>query len=119
MLYGNECDNTESEIIIADDVIASIVYNTVNEIEGVSAVASKTVDGKIKISSAKATTGIKLETSNNEVKVTVSLIIKSRASVPDTALKVQTAVKNAVQSITGKTVVKVDVGILDVDFETD
>ncbi len=117
MLYGSGQDNTESEIIIADDVIASIVYSTVNEIEGVSAVASKTVDGKIKISSSKTTAGIKLEVSNNEVTVTVSLIIKSWASVPETALKVQKAVKNAVQSITGKTVVKVDVVILDADFD--
>jgi uncharacterized alkaline shock family protein YloU len=101
-------------ITINDDVVARIASLAIFEVEGVVSmsgrssfsdyVGSKTKDVEKGIS-------VKIDEATNLCTVSVEINIVYGVSVYDTARKLQRAVKNAVESLTGLTVDKVNVTI--------
>ena len=101
-------------ITINDDVVARIASLAIFDVEGVVSmsgrssfsdyVGSKTKDVEKGIS-------VKIDPETNLATVSVEINIVYGVSVYDTARKLQRAVKNAVESLTGLTVDKVNVTI--------
>jgi uncharacterized alkaline shock family protein YloU len=101
-------------ITINDDVVARIASLAIFDVEGVVSmsgrssysdyVGSKTKDVEKGIS-------VKIDPETNLATVNVEINIVYGVSVYDTARKLQRAVKNAVESLTGLTVDKVNVTI--------
>ena len=85
------------EVQIADEVVAIIAGLAATEVEGVDSMA-----GNI--------------TTEEHVSVDLSLNIKYGYNIPDVSEKVQDKVKNAIQNMTGLTVLDVNIRIAGVNF---
>ena len=93
-------------VMISEDVIATIVEHTLTEVEGVvkggSEVVGKKSWGKgLRISIAE----------DNSVSIGCNVIVSYGESVVDVAKTVQETVTNAVESVTGVTVTDVHVNV--------
>lgn len=93
-------------VMISEDVIATIVEHTLTEIEGVvkggSEVVGKKSWGKgIRIAIAE----------DNSLTIGCNIVVAYGESVINVAKAVQSAVTNAVESVTGVSVVDVDVNV--------
>ena len=90
-------------VMISEDVIATIVTHAVEEVEGVEGLRTKKSWGKVmKIVIAE----------DNNLTIDCNITVKFGYSVVDVATNVQQAITGAVESITGVkvTVVNVNVG---------
>lgn len=114
-MRNNESTAENGGIFIANDVIASIAANAAKDIEGVSGFASK-VSARTggTPDSAKAVKVIALD---NEIKIQIFIRVKSGSNIQTVSTAVQRSVKNAVQSMTGKVVSKVNVAVQGIDFD--
>ncbi len=59
---------------------------------------------------------VRVTTADNEIKLHLYINIASNAKIPVVCSSVQQAVKNAVQSMTGRIVTKVNISIAGIDF---
>ncbi|NMP37018.1 MAG: Asp23/Gls24 family envelope stress response protein [Clostridiales bacterium] len=115
----SEPEKTErgGELIISEDVIASIAANAARDVEGVSSLASRPNDLSILFKGDKPGKSVRVWNGDNDVKIQMYINIKSSANIPTVASAVQRSVKNAVQGMTGKVVTRVNVNIAGADFE--
>ena len=93
-------------VMISEDVVATIVEHTLTEVEGVvkggAEVVGKKSWGKgMRIAIAE----------DNTLTIGCNVIVRYGESVVDVAKAVQSAITNAVESITGVTVADVDVNV--------
>ena len=89
-------------VMISEDVVATIVEHAAQEVEGVAdLVAKKTWSKTIKTIIGE----------NNELTICVNITIKYGYSVVDVANTVQQAVTNAVESMTGVKVTTMNVNV--------
>ena len=101
------------EVKIADEVVAVIAGIAATEVEGVDSMAgnvTKDIMGKLSGSKmAKSMKGVKVEI--NEDKVCVDLSVSYNYNIPEVSEKVQERVKNAIENMTGLTVLEVNIKI--------
>ena len=93
-------------VLISEDVVSTIVENTLTEVDGVvkggAEVVGKKSWGKgMRIAIAE----------DNTLTIGCNVIVRYGESVVDVAKAVQSAITNAVESITGVTVADVDVNV--------
>lgn len=102
---------------ISEDVIASIVRNSVGEIEGVYSIlpARKSVKQFFLKEEQGGDIGISLN--EDVVEITLKIIVRGGFKAVSVAEEVQNNVKNAVQSMTGITVSRVNVIVAEIVFE--
>lgn len=116
----NFVDRTPSDgVVISNDVIASIAANAAKDVDGFSSFSIRTPDmisQAIPFSGASVPKSVKVWCLDNDVKIQLYLNIKSGNNVQDVSTAIQRSVKNAVQSMTGKVVSKVNVCIQGIDF---
>lgn len=114
----NEKKN-KTGVIVSEDVIASIAMNAVKDVEGFSSFSTRTPDLLNQIlpeSLAPSLKSVKVSSLDEEVKLQIYINVKDGADVKSTSAAIQRAVKNSVQSMTGKVVSKVNVCIQGIDF---
>ena len=102
---------------ISRDVIAKIARFDAIEIEGVDSLASFTTNHKgwlIKKQSAKP---IAIDLSDDIAVIDIHVNIKSGVNIPQVAEKIQAAVKEAVQNMTGIAVSRVNIDIAGIVFD--
>ncbi len=105
-------------IIFADDVVATIAALAVADVEGVSAMSSGMVDGISEMLGKKnITKGVKVEVGTEETAVDISVNIKYGYKIKDVCEKIQTSVKNAIETMTGLKVVEINVFVQSITFE--
>lgn len=108
-------DNTIGTVQIADEVVAIIAGLAATEVEGVdSMVGNITNELVAKLGMKNLAKGVKIEVTENVVKVRIVLNIKYGYNIPETSKAVQERVKAAIENMTGLEVSGVDVGIADV-----
>lgn len=104
-------------LVISEEVIAAIAMNAAKDVEGVSGFANRPADVqtifKIGADSLKS---VKVMANDNEIKLHLYINLFNNAKIPVVSSNVQRAVKNAVQSMTGRIVTKVNVNISGIDF---
>lgn len=96
-------------VLISEEVIATIAYNTAKDVEGVSSISAKIGD----LSNLKNwNKALKITiTENNEIHVDISIVVAYGQAVIVVAKAVQDAVSAAIENMTGfkPTVVNVNV----------
>ncbi|NCC87228.1 MAG: Asp23/Gls24 family envelope stress response protein [Clostridia bacterium] len=110
-------DDFSGGLVISEEVIASIAMNAAEDVEGVSSFALRPTDVQtvFKIG-GESLKHVKVTIVDNEIKLHLYINIASNAKIPIVCASVQQAVKNAVQSMTGKMVTKVNVSVAGIDF---
>ena len=107
-------DNRDSGgVVISNDVIASIAANAVKDVDGFGSFSSRPAD---LLSQAQSPRAVKVWSLDNDIKVQLFINIKSGFNIQSVCTAVQQSVKNAVQSMTGKVVSKVNVCVQGVDY---
>lgn len=111
-------DNSLGAIRIADEVVEIIAGLAASEVEGVAGMSGGLVgDIAHMLSRGKnLAKGVKVEVGEHEAAVNLFLVVEYGVSIPDVALHVQEAVKEAIQSMTGLNVIETNVHIQGVNF---
>jgi len=109
-----------TNIKIADDVIAVIAGAAASEVSGVASMSGGFAGGISEVFSGKKNfaKGIKVEAGEKETKIDVNIIVEYGVRIPDVAFEIQNRVKKAVESMTGLKVVEVNVHIQGVKTDT-
>ena len=103
------------EVKIADEVVAVIAGIAATEVEGVDSMAgnvTKDIMGKLSGSKmAKSMKGVKVEINEDKVCVDLSVNVSYNYNIPEVSEKVQERVKNAIENMTGLTVIEENIKI--------
>ena len=103
------------EVQIADEVIAIISGLAAVEVEGVAKMSGNVSNELISmLGMNNLSKGVKLEVKPESVAIDLALEMKYGYSIPKVSEQVQERVKNAIESMTGLTVERVDVRIVGV-----
>ena len=111
-IFENEIDL--GTVKIADDVVAMIVYYATMEVEGVHDMAQAATS--LLKNNRKGVKGVKIDLSDNMVKVDLALILDYGYNIPATSSKVQTKVKQAIENMTGLNVSDINVRIAGINM---
>lgn len=106
------------EVQIANEVVASIAGISASEVEGVDSMAggfTNELAGKFGMKNLSK--GVKVEVLDDTAVVELAINMKYGYNIPKTCEKVQEKVAQAINSMTGLTVQKVDVRIAGVTLE--
>ena len=108
-----------SNIKIADDVIAVIAGAAASEVPGVSSMAGGFAGGISEVFSGKRNFAkvIKVEAGEKETRIDVNIIVEYGVRIPDVAFEIQNRVKKAVESMTGLKVLDVNVHVQGVNTD--
>ena len=102
---------------IADEVVSIIAGMAATEVDGIAGMSGGLVGGIAEILGKKnLAKGVKVEVGETEAAVDLYIIVKFGVRIPDVALTVQEKVKNAIESMTGLSVVEVNVHVQGVGF---
>ncbi|MEG0750835.1 MAG: Asp23/Gls24 family envelope stress response protein [Oscillospiraceae bacterium] len=100
---------TPGKLKISQDVVASIAKFATLEVDGILSVSASNLGVRGLINRVSYARPIKVELDDEVVSVEISVIVKYGQKIPQVASAVQRNVKNAIQSITGLAVSRVDV----------
>ncbi len=103
-----------SSLKISEDVIASIAKTAASEVQGVASMAEAPVNIKSVISPKGAAKSVRVNMKKGVAEIGVYVNLEQTARIPDVVAEVQNRVKQAVQSMTGMVVSRVDVHVADV-----
>ena len=104
-------------IRVADEVVSIIAGLASTEIEGIAGMSGGIAGGIAEILGRKNfSKGVKVEVGEKEAAVDLFIIVKYGVRIPEVALAVQENVKRAIETMTGLTVVEVNVHVQGVGF---
>lgn len=107
------------EVMIADDVIATIAGLAATEVEGVSAMQGNVTNELVgKLGMKNLTKGVRIKVSEAGVAVDLSIQMRYGYSIPKTCKAVQEKVKAAIENMVGLPVEVINVHIVGVDTNT-
>ena len=96
-------------IHISQDVLASIAAGAAAEVEGIS--------GLMNLAKKSGARGVRLTLDDDGAAVDLYVMIRYGYAIPEVAEKIQTAVSNAIESMTGFPVKAVNVHVGGVSFQ--
>ncbi len=100
------------QIQIADEVIAIIAATAAQEVEGVSAASTDPTGSFVEFFGKKnQSKGVRVAVESGETSVEVDIAIHFGVKIQETATEVQRKVKNAIETMTGLSVVTVNVNV--------
>lgn len=106
-------------IKISDEVVAVIAGLAASEIPGVAGMSGTLAGIAEKLGMKSMSKGVKVEVGERETAIDLFIVVEYGVRIPDVASEVQHAVKKAVESMTGLTVVEVNVHVQGVQFPTE
>lgn len=104
---------------ISHDVVASIAGYTATEIEGVASLAPMSTNPVGWLLEKQTVKPVSIALSDGVATIDIRLCIENGVKLPELSKKVQTAVKEAVQNMTGIVVSKVNLHIAGISFAED
>ncbi|MDY6267582.1 MAG: Asp23/Gls24 family envelope stress response protein [Selenomonadaceae bacterium] len=109
--------NNLGAIRIADEVVSIIAGLAATEVDGVAGMSGGLVGGIAEMLGRKNfAKGVKVEVGEKEAAADLYIIVKYGVRIPDVALAVQENVKQAIETMTGLTVVEVNIHVQGVSF---
>ena len=103
---------------IADDVVAMIAEQATKEVKGVIGLNSGIASSLTEILGKKSPSkGVKVEVGEKEAAIDLFIIVEYGVRIPDVSWQIQENVKKAVESMTGLSVVEVNIHIQGVQVE--
>ncbi|MDO4327043.1 MAG: Asp23/Gls24 family envelope stress response protein [bacterium] len=110
--------DTLGEVQIADEVVTIIAGLAATEVDGVYSMAGNITNELVgKLGMKNLSKGVKVEVTEEHVSVDLSLNIKFGYNIPEVSEKVQDRVKTAIETMTGLTVLDVNIRIAGVNLE--
>ena len=116
MKINNQKDPIGS-LRISQNVIATIARTTAREIDGVAALTHLPADFKQILSKRQMPKPVSVTLADDIASIDMYLLLKEGAKIPLVCERVQQAVKESVQSMTGITVSKVNVMVSGITFD--
>ena len=111
-------DDGIGSVQIADEVVAMIASLAAMEVEGVYSLAGKVTNELMsKVGVKNLTRGVKVQVTGSSVRADLALSLEYGYNIPATSQKVQEKVKNAIENMTGLTVLDVNIKIAGVALE--
>lgn len=102
---------------IADEVVSIIAGLAATEVAGIEGMSGGLVGGIAEMLGKKNfAKGVKVEVGEKEAAVDLYVIVKYGVRIPDVALNVQENVKQAIETMTGLSVVEVNIHVQGVGF---
>ncbi len=112
--------NAMGQIQIADEVIAIIAGTAALEVEGVAHMSGNFTGDLVEILGKKnLSKGVSVSVNENQVIVSINLMIKLGYKIQDVTAEVQHRVKNAIETMTGLTAAEVNITVSGVQIEKD
>ena len=110
-------DTALGSIRIADEVVSIIAGLAATEVDGIAGMSGGLVGGIAEMLGRKNfAKGVKVEVGEKEAAVDLYIIVKYGVRIPDVALAAQENVKQAIETMTGLSVVEVNVHVQGVGF---
>ena len=111
-MSANPTGNFSSEYVISEEVLATIAANAAKDVEGVARLGNRPADlyTTFKIG-ADASKKVAVTMTDYDIRVHVYIDLIHTAKIQDVCKAVQTAVKEAIQNMTGRVVTRVDVSV--------
>jgi uncharacterized alkaline shock family protein YloU len=107
----------EGSVKISDEVVAIIAGLAAAEVKGVAGMSGGIVGGIAEFVGKKSPSkGVKVEVGEKEAAVDVYVIVEFGVRIPEVAHEIQQSIKKAIESMTGLSVVEVNVHIQGVSF---
>lgn len=112
-------ENSLGTIRIADEVVEIIAGLAASEVEGVAGMSGGFVGDLAQMlgRTKNHAKGVKVEVGEQEAAVDIFLVIEYGVSIPEVSLRVQEAVKEAIESMTGLKVIETNVHVQGVNFK--
>ena len=111
-------DKKIGEVQIADEVVAIIAGLAATEVEGVASMAGNITNELVgRLGMKNLSKGVMVEVTEDHVSVDISLNIRFGYNIPQVSETVQEKVRAAIESMTGLTVLDVNVRIAGVSME--
>jgi uncharacterized alkaline shock family protein YloU len=102
---------------IADEVVSIIAGLAATEVDGIAGMSGGLVGGIAEMLGKKNfAKGVKVEVGEKEAAIDLYIIVKYGVRIPDVALSVQENVKQAIETMTGLSVVEVNIHVQGVGF---
>jgi Uncharacterized protein conserved in bacteria len=112
------CNEENGSINISEDVIAVIVAAAAVEVEGVSGLAHTAGQELYELFGKKSISkGIKVQFDEKKIIIDTIILVRAGFAITNVAKKVQDAVANAVESMTGLGIPTVNVHVSGVTFD--
>ena len=110
-------DNGLGSVKIADEVVSIIAGLAATEIDGIAGMSGGLVGGIAEMLGRKNfSKGVKVEVGEREAAIDLYIIVKYGVRIPDVALAAQENIKRAIETMTGLSVVEVNVHVQGVHF---
>ncbi len=110
-------DNSLGSIRIADEVVSIIAGLAATEVEGIAGMSGGIAGGIAEMLGRRNfAKGVKVEVGEKEAAVDLYIIVKYGVRIPDVALAAQENVKQAIENMTGLSVVEVNIHVQGVGF---
>ena len=106
-----------AELSVSTEVLEKMASIAALEVEGVAGISKRAVDLKDAVKNKSAFKGVKAESVNGAIIITVFVALKQNAKVNVVAEAVQKNVKEKIQTMTGTAVTRVNVTVADITFE--
>ena len=109
-------DNSElGEVNISDDVLAVISAMAALEVDGVVGMAGNITSEIVeKLGVKKLAKGVRIDVSENNVMIDVSIVLRMNENIINISKKVQDKIKTTVENMTGLSVANINVNISNV-----
>ncbi|MEE1238917.1 MAG: Asp23/Gls24 family envelope stress response protein [Acutalibacteraceae bacterium] len=110
-------ENNKTELSVNTEVLEKMAEIAAKEVEGVAGLSKRSIDLKGIVKTKNAFKGVKVENINGAIEISVYVCVKQNAKARDVAEKVQSNIKDKIQTMTGNAVTQVNVNIADIEIE--
>ena len=110
-------EDKKTSLSVSTEVLEKMAEIAAKEVDGVAGLSKKTIDLKGIVKSKNAFKGVKVENINGAIEISVFICVKQNARVKEVAEKVQSNIKEKIQSMTGNAVTQVNVNVADIEFD--
>ena len=105
-------------VMFSPDVVATIAGIATLKVNGVAGMSGGITDGIVQILGIKNfKKGVKAEINGNDVTVSMSIVMRYDANMQNVCMKIQSDVKEAIETMTGLGVAGVNVIVQGVNFD--
>ena len=110
-------ENNKTELSVNTEVLEKMAEIAAKEVEGVAGISKKSIDLKGIIKTKNAFKGVKVESINGAIEISVYICVKQNAKAREVAERVQNNIKDKIQTMTGNAVTQVNVIVADIEIE--
>lgn len=112
-------NDNKAVLSVNTDVLEKMAEIAAKEIDGVAGISKRAIDLRGAVKNKNAFKGVKVESINGALKINVYILVEKSANIKEVAEKVQSNVKEKIQTMTGTAVTSVNVTIADIKFSAE